>query len=320
MVLKGVARLLAPSGPHARLSILIFHRVLPALDPLFPGEQYASRFDEMLRWVGRWFRVLPLDEAVARLADGTLPSRPAAISFDDGYADNATQALPLLQRHGMSATFFIATSFLNGGRMWNDSIIESVRLCDKVSLDLRDAGLGLHPLGSIAQRQAAIESLIGQIKYLDADARLDAVARVERQAGVRLPSNLMMTDTQVRQLRDAGMQIGAHTCNHPILARLPDAAARQEILDGKAALESIVAAPVSLFAYPNGKPSKDYLAAHTRMVKEAGFSAAVSTAHGVSTSASDLYQLPRFTPWNRSRTRFGLSLLANLRHVRSEVV
>lgn len=290
------------------------------MDPLFPGEQYASRFDEVLRWVGHWFRVLPLDDALARLGSGTLPSRAAAITFDDGYADNATQALPLLQRHGMSATFFIATSFLNGGRMWNDSIIESVRLSKKGSLDLRDAGLGLHPLDSVGQRQAAIESLIGHIKYLDADARLIAVAQVERQAEVRLPTDLMMTDIQVRQLRDAGMQIGAHTCSHPILARLPDAVARQEITDGKAALESIVESPVTLFAYPNGKPHKDYLAAHTRMVKEAGFIAAVSTAHGVSTSASDLYQLPRFTPWNRGRMRFGLSLVANLRHVRSEVV
>jgi len=320
MVLKGVARLLAPSGPKARLSILIFHRVLPAMDPLFPGEQYVNRFDETLRWIGRWFRVLPLDGAIARLAGGTLPSRSAAITFDDGYADNATHALPLLQRHGMTATFFIATSFLNGGRMWNDSIIESVRLCEKGSLDLRDAGLGVHPLGSIAQRQATIASLIGHIKYLDTQARLDAVARLEHQAEVQLPTDLMMSDLQVRQLRDAGMQIGAHTCSHPILARLPDEAAWQEIADGKAALESIVAAPVTMFAYPNGKPNTDYLAAHVRMVKEAGFTAAVSTASGVSTSASDAYQLPRFTPWNRSRTRFGLSLVANLRHVHSEAV
>ena len=129
VIFKSIASALSPGGPQARWSILIFHRVLSQPDPLFPGEQDARRFNETLSWVERWFRVLPLDEAVSGLRNGTLPARAAAITFDDGYADNATNALPILQRHKMAATFFIATSFMDGGRMWNDSIIEAVRGC-----------------------------------------------------------------------------------------------------------------------------------------------------------------------------------------------
>ena len=125
-MIRTAAHWLSPGGAQARLSILIFHRVLPGPDPLQPDVPEAQRFEQILRWVARWFQVLPLDEAVARLAARTLPARAVAITFDDGYADNATVALPVLKRVGFPATFFIATSFLDGGRMWNDTVIESV--------------------------------------------------------------------------------------------------------------------------------------------------------------------------------------------------
>ncbi|MDP1007558.1 polysaccharide deacetylase family protein, partial [Klebsiella pneumoniae] len=85
-------------------------------DPLFPDEIDAARFDAILGWLRSWFNVLPLDEAAQRLKDGSLPARAAALSFDDGYADNHDIALPLLQKHGLPCSFFIATGFLDGGR------------------------------------------------------------------------------------------------------------------------------------------------------------------------------------------------------------
>ncbi len=313
MVLKGIAGVLSPGGPRANLSILIFHRVLSQRDPIFPGEQDRRRFDQVLSWVGRWFQVLPLDQAVSRLSAGTLPARAAAITFDDGYADNATNALPILQRHGMAATFFIATSFLDGGRMWNDTVIESVRAFRGAVLDLSDAGLGTHRLDSYGQRRIAIEALLGRIKYLEPADRRAAVAFVQRAAGGVLPDDLMMTSRQVLQLRQAGMQIGAHTCSHPILASLPDGAAVDEIKGSKAALEALLQESVALFAYPNGKPGKDYLAKDVLMVRDAGFLAAVSTAPGVSSAATDPFQLPRFSPWDASRLRYGIRMLSNIR-------
>ncbi|MDO8450867.1 MAG: polysaccharide deacetylase family protein [Rhodoferax sp.] len=310
---------LSPGGTRARLSILIFHRVLSQQDPLFPGEQDVRRFNDVLSWVARWFQVMPLDEAALRLGAGTLPARAAAITFDDGYADNATNALPILERHGMPATFFVATSFLDGGRMWNDSIIESVRAFRGNRLDLSDAGLGAYHLDSIDERRMAIEALLGQIKYLDPNERREAVACVQQSASGALPDDLMMSSKQVLQLRQAGMQIGAHTCSHPILARLSDGDALNEIIGSKAALESLLQEPVSLFAYPNGKPGKDYLAKHALMVQQAGFKAAVSTASGVSSLGSDRFQLPRFSPWDTGRLRYGIRMLANLRNMKPQV-
>lgn len=313
MVLKVVASALSPAGPRARLSILIFHRVLSGVDPLFPEVPDTRRFDEILSWVGQWFQVIPLDEAVLRLRAGTLPARASVITFDDGYADNATNALPILLRHGMTATFFVATSFLGGGRMWNDSVIESVRALDGNVLDLNEIGLGSHSLESNGQRRIAIDSLLGSIKHLEPGKRQELVAQVVDRTGVRLPSDLMMNSGQVLDLRNSGMQIGAHTCSHPILQSTSDSQAVSEITTSKHVLESMLDEPVGLFAYPNGKPDVDYAARHVEMVKQAGFLAAVSTSPGVATKSSDVFELPRFGPWDRTRLRYGLRMLTNLR-------
>jgi len=90
------------------------------------------------------------------------------------------------------------------------------------------------------------------------------------------------------------------------------AKARYEIVESGRRLAEIVRAPVRLFAYPNGKPGKDYAVEHVRMVREAGYSAAVSTAWGAATTRTDPLQLPRFTPWDRSPDRFALRLIQNL--------
>src|SRR5688500_10667438 len=110
---------------YRKLSILIYHRVHAEVDPIFPAEVDAKQFGLQLNWIKSLFNVLPLDEAIEALEQNRLPARTAAITFDDGYADNTEVALPILKKHNLSATFFICTGYLDGGRMWNDTIIES---------------------------------------------------------------------------------------------------------------------------------------------------------------------------------------------------
>lgn len=302
----------AVAGPA--LSILIFHRVLEQPDPLFPGEIDARRFDALMRIVARGFRVVTVGQALAELTAGRLAPRTLAISFDDGYADNAEIALPILQRHALPATFFVATGFLDGGRMFNDTIIETLRHTVRPRVDLGAFGLGATAIGSVADRRAAIEALIGRIKYLPLVAREEALQRLMQACGnPALPPPPMMRATQVRQLHHAGMEIGGHTANHPILTELPDAAAEQEITQGRTALQSLLDVPVEVFAYPNGRPNTDYDHRHVAMVRRLGFRGAVSTAPGVATLGADPFELPRFTPWDRTPVRWSARLLLNLR-------
>lgn len=304
--------LLSPAGTQARLSVFIFHRVLPKPDPLFPDEPDAEQFDQIVSWITTWFKVMPLDAAVDALKAEKLPARAAVITFDDGYADNCTVAMPILLKHKVSATFFIATGYLDGGRMWNDTITESVRQCRSKVLNLESINLGLHQTANETQKRQAICNLISEAKYLPSSLRLDTTDEIARITGAILPNDLMMTSEQLLTMYDAGMQIGAHTVTHPILTCTNLSVAKNEIVNSKSHLEQILGRPISLFAYPNGKPGSDYLPEHVLQVRDAGFKAAVSTAWGCAGKHSDVYQLPRYTPWNKSRIKFAARLIENV--------
>ncbi len=311
---------LCSSFSSPSLSILIFHRVHAQADGIFLNEPDAKRFEHLMRFVASAFRVMPLREAICRLEEGTLPSSALAITFDDGYADNAEVALPILQRCGLTACFFVSTGFLDGGRMWNDSVIECVRGCPYLEIDLDDFGLGKYPLAHPAERRRAIDALLRRIKYLNLVERDTACARLQRLCGVpHLPTDLMMRSEQICALHRSGMEIGAHTVNHPILTAITLPEAEREIVEGRARLESIIDAPVDLFAYPNGKPAKDYDYSHVSLVRRLGFRGAVSTAAGAGRSGDDLFQLPRFTPWGDLSLRWAGRLFANRHNTTFEV-
>ena len=304
-----VGNLLSPAGHHGRLSILTYHRARAAPDPLLHDEIDAATFEKHMALLRMEFNVLSLGEACARLARGALPSRAACITFDDGYADNEQIALPILKRYGLPATFFVSTGFSEGGIMFNDGIIEAVRRAPGGTYDLTSLGLGTQSLGDHTSRRTAINSLIDQLKYRPVSERWAMVVQLAAAMRSTLPENLMMRPAQIKRLHDEGMEIGSHTVNHPILAMLDDEDARSEIIGGKRQLEDITGAPVTLFGYPNGKPGQDYGPRDVVLVKKAGFAAAVSTVSGVASRNSDLFQLPRFGPWDRSPRRLGLRLL-----------
>lgn len=300
-----------PSGRAAKLSILIYHRILPFPDPMFESEPDAREFEQHMALLANYFTVLPLSEAVQRLKNGRLPRRAACVTFDDGYADNAEVALPILQRLGIPATFFICTSFLGGGCMWNDRVIESVRAANGTMLDLTPIGLGCHSIETHAHRRRAVDHLLPGLKYLSPEDRREGVSQIEKIASVILPDNLMMTQEQVRALSNAGMEIGGHTVSHPVLTSIDNETVRDEISRGKEELASITGERIRCFAYPNGKPGKDYVRRHVEIVQSLGFEAAVSTAWGAANRHADPYQLPRFTPWDKSPERFMLRLIQN---------
>jgi peptidoglycan/xylan/chitin deacetylase (PgdA/CDA1 family) len=119
----------------------------------------------------------------------------------------------------------------------------------------------------------------------------------------------MLSTGQVRDLRDAGVGIGAHTATHPILSSMAPAAASQDIAECKETLEGILGEPVSLFAYPNGRPGQDYDVRHVAMVRDLGFTAAVSTAWGAAYPGCDLFQVPRVAPWDATAGRYAARLV-----------
>ena len=309
-------RWLSPAGSSGRLSTFIFHRVLERADPLLPSEPDAEHFDKIIGFIAKYFHVLPLTDAASRLAAGRLPAAAACITFDDGYTDNLTVAAPILRRHGVTATFFIASGFIDGGRMWNDSVIEAVRAAPAGQFDARDLNLGVHMIDDDASRVRAYVDMLGKLKYIDLSLRTERTDELALRAGLPHHSRLMMTRRQIIELRDIGMDIGAHTVRHPILSKVDAVTAAAEIGDGRDQLAGWLGHPPEVFAYPNGLPGTDYTERDVALVKRAGFKCAVSTARGVAGGAADCYQLPRFTPWDRTLPRFALRCVDTLLRAR----
>jgi peptidoglycan/xylan/chitin deacetylase (PgdA/CDA1 family) len=314
MNLPGAVTWLASrGGRRGRLLTFFFHRVLATPDPMMPGEPDARRFDRMLAWIGEQFRVLPPLAACEQLSAGRLPARAAIISFDDGYRDNHDVALPILKRHGMPAAFFIATGYLGDGVQFNDRLVEAFRELHADAFDAQGLGLGTLPTATPEAKLRALERVREAIKYLEPAARSEAVERVEKACGaaaaVQRRPRIMMTPEEVKALAANGMEIGGHTVTHPILRSVDDATAAAEIRSGREALASVLDRPPTLFAYPNGRPGRDFDRRHAEMAREAGFAYAFSTERGVATAATDPMMLPRFMPWDTERWRFELQAL-----------
>ena len=162
-VQRNALRWLSPPGGGAHLTIFTYHRVPAEPDPLLPDEFHARSFAAQMSWIADYFRVLPLPDAVRTLSQGTLPARAAAITFDDGYANNLEVALPILQRHKLTATVFIAVDAVERGIMWNDMVIEALRRAP-AEIDLSKFGVGTLSMPDVPARAAAVERVLSHLE------------------------------------------------------------------------------------------------------------------------------------------------------------
>ena len=238
--------------------VLNYHRMGDVTaTPLDPGlfSATADELDAQLELLARNFEIVPPSDLVER---PDARGRRVLITFDDGYRDNHELALPVLRRRGVVATFFVVSGFIDRPRLgWWDEIAWMVRHSPADAVELPEHGFARLELGDPAARIEATDALTGHYKELAgavADAFLELVA--ERSGSGRAPGelarDLWMTWDQVRELRDAGMVIGGHTVNHPVLGRLPRDEQAAEIDGCARRLREELGIEMRFFSYPVG--------------------------------------------------------------------
>ena len=285
-----------------KLNILIYHRVMPEPDPLRPWEIDAQQFRKHLEWISGVFNVIPLADAVQQLKTGTLKRRSLVITFDDGYLDNATVALPLLKKAGLHATFFCTSAWLDGGLMWNDQVIEAIRRCPDKTISINELELKSIPVHTNQEKSKAIEIILPKLKYQEHNKR-QAIANALTESVDGFP-DLMMRREHIKLLYQEGMGIGGHSHSHPILSGIDDETLKEELEKNKQILEETLGTRLNLFSYPNGKSRTDFRAEQIRFIENAGYVASVTTELGSASADTNLFQLPRFTPWDNNSTKF----------------
>lgn len=275
--------------------ILLYHRVTTlASDPLQLAVTPAH-FREHLLFLKSHFPILRFEE------DWAAVRRPAVvITFDDGYADNLYEALPILEELQVPATFFICTGHLGAQQeFWWDEL-ERIVLGDHAypaEFILDDAPY--HQRWSTTTQQErhqlymAMQRLINQV---DAPQRLAWLAQLRRWAQVEpqvRPSHRALLIPELQQLAaHLLVTIGAHTVTHTRLAAQSPARQAAEIQESKQVLETLLAQPIATFSYPFGG-HYDYTRESVALCQKAGFTKVAANWPGQVHRWSDGYQLPR---------------------------
>jgi len=307
-VLSLPVRLLA----HSKLSVFLFHKIPSHPDPLMPQDMDLDSFEQLLDTVVATFKVIPLEDAAAAMRANTLPRRAACITFDDGYASWINGVVPALCKRNLHATFYITAGQFYGRPLWHERIANAVHRCGTDVLKLDHPAFVSLPLTTMPQRTAAVLYLERGLKYLTLHARNELLLMLEALAGASSAQVPVMPLADLRAMHAMGFGIGAHTDDHPILIYCDETAASREIGQTREELSGLIGSPVTSFAYPNGHPFADYSSRHVELVKQAGYTSAVTTQWGVATAATSPFQIPRFTPWGNNPLSIAWQLSRNL--------
>lgn len=200
--------------------------------------------------------------------------RHVLVTFDDGYREWATEVLPVLRGHGVTAAFFIATGFIDRPRApWWYELPWMIRHSPRQGLPAGEWLAAPLRFGE-SPRDDAAEALLERYKQLPGErceAFLEWVAETS-ESGRCDPGSVRddwLTWDMVRELRDAGMEVGGHTVDHPILARLGADEQRAQVAGCAARIEDELGQPMRMFAYPVGQRDS-FDAASRAALREAG--------------------------------------------------
>jgi peptidoglycan/xylan/chitin deacetylase (PgdA/CDA1 family) len=275
--------------------ILLYHRVATGIpDPWSLCVSPASFREQMAVLAARG--VSSLDG----LVDGLAADRRRAtvvVTFDDGYADFHTAALPVLRAHGIPATLFVTTGSLADGReFWWDAleriVLASPALPDRLELELGTERFGWRrgPDGDRRPLYHALHQRLGRLPGPARSCALEALGAWAGQVPGCRPTHRPLDEAELRAVgREPGIAIGAHTVSHSYLPALPEDEQTHEIRHSKRALETLTGRPVEHFSYPHG----DYEAGTVARVRGAGFRAACASACAPITDGVDPFALPR---------------------------
>jgi peptidoglycan/xylan/chitin deacetylase (PgdA/CDA1 family)/CelD/BcsL family acetyltransferase involved in cellulose biosynthesis len=289
--------------------IFLYHRVNDDKDPFLGGLPSAT-FAAQMEYISRHFPLVTIDQ----VANGDFPqghSYCVAVTFDDGYRDNFTAALPILKKYGVPATVFLATGCIESGQLpWYDQVRLAFKLTTRKRLSLKDLGGPEGNLKELSARLRLLDLTLGWLRRTSQSRRAAAISAVFELLGVpeclNLPNQMLRWD-EIRQMSRSQVFFGAHTVNHPPLSQTSESELKTEIAGSKRMIENRLQLPVWHFAYPFGQPF-DFSAQAKHAVQEAGFKTAVTTVRGLNQPGDDPFELRRFTPWEKDPALFRMKL------------
>jgi len=272
-----------------------------------PLRSYISTdsLKEQIGNISRSYSWVTLESAV-KMIEGTIPVEPfsIAITFDDGYRNNKTNALSILSSRNIIPTFFIATAYSDNRKPFVfdrlDYAIQHIR--ETVKLELKGTEFVFEPGGREAQRVVYAQLRAHGKETFDSDESFanffeSLCEQIEAETGKSLtdvqssdPWSATLSRDEILELAKSGsVVIGSHTVDHVRLDKVDAEICSGQLVESKKELEATTGRQCDQFCYPNGNVNAQV----ARLVKEAGYSCAVSTVRGHNRVGTDLYQLKR---------------------------
>lgn len=244
------------------LTVLAYHRVTDAyrvgFDSFRPNvsatpEQFAAQLD----FLQRYFHIVSLAQVMSWYrGEGKLPSYPALLTFDDGYADNCMEALPVLQQRNMPAVIFLATAYINQSQPFFWDLVAYCfhhTQCKAAVLP----GIGAQSWTDDQTKHQVMMRWLNFLKRQNEDEKNKALEQLPTLLDVTVSQQafcgLHLTWEQVRGMCRHNITFGAHTHTHPIMTHIPLHQAQQEVRESKRRIEAEIEQKVVAFAYPNGQ-------------------------------------------------------------------
>lgn len=283
--------------------ILMFHRVLPdhQKNTFVPQSSiviYQSEFDQLLNKLKDNFEVVSLPYLLKNYNnnENAKNNKPLlAISFDDGWSDNIYYALPILKKHKIQASLFIANQFISSQKkFWWTALSEYLSLNKGVDIIVRHLDLTEDQqllLNKVIHNKSTIDELIISLKNCDQQQLAKLADILVDSEPEKLHADGMTWD-ELQIWLDAGQHIGAHTLNHFLLTHITEELANKEILESyqDLCLRFGSHKVLDIFCYPNGNNNKNL----QLLVQSLGFNYALGTEPRLLEKRCNPYNLPRF--------------------------
>ena len=293
-------------------TVLLYHRV--ANDPIDSQLLSVSpeHFDSQIKFLTENYNVIPLKEMVNNLLNKTLIKNTLSITFDDGYADNLFNALPILEKYNAHATIFISTGMIEKNRefWWDD--MERVFFTKKIlpqvlsiSDETQNINFELSDYESRVDIYDKLHILLKNNKHSERQKFIDELLKWADLPLKGRETNRVMTKNELNIINKSKyIELGAHTVWHDSLSILNSEEQAKEIQNSIENLSQIINEKVDLFSYPFGNLN-DLNEDTIKILQQLGFKNAIANIQGEINIQTNPFLIPRRLVRNWSMDEFG---------------
>lgn len=287
--------------------VLLYHRVLTDTERRQSHSSESiivtpATFERHLRLLRRHFTIVDPDGFVEWLRNGRQTSKPPClITFDDGWKDNRTNALPILHSLNVPVVIFLPTAYIGTGNLfWQERFSHLLEVLGRHPALRSHPLVSRHGLGDMFVSNAKVR--LRRARFLARSFKNHGAGTIEsiiaevtellRMSGIDIPRSdidAYLSWDDVQELRRTHVHFGSHAVSHRILTLLDPQSVYDELASSRRQLEQRLQQPPALLAYPNG--NHDDISC--RIARESGYQFAFTTVPGWVSPQDDRFRLPR---------------------------